>query len=60
MHALLRKLRGLLGTGLTWGAVWAAVIAAIGMVIWVVDPGDIARRAELRGSERRKLLDSES
>lgn len=41
MGALLRKLRGLIGVGLTWGILWAAIIAVIGMVIVVVDPDSI-------------------
>ena len=39
--ALLRKLRGILGTGLTWGAAWAAFFGALGLVISVVDPASI-------------------
>lgn len=41
MGTLLRKLRGLLGLGLTWGILWAILTAAIGVVIWVVDPDSI-------------------
>ncbi len=41
MGALLRKLRGLMGVGLTWGILWATVMAAIGVIIWVVDPDSI-------------------
>jgi hypothetical protein len=41
MGELLRKLRGLMGVGLTWGILWAMVVAAIGVVIGVVDPDSI-------------------
>jgi len=35
---LLRRLRGLLGVGLTWGALWGGIGAAIGFVIGLVRP----------------------
>jgi hypothetical protein len=35
----LRKLRGLLGVGLTWGLLWGAIGAAIGLVVGLLDPG---------------------
>lgn len=38
MSKLLRKLRGLLGVGLTWGTLWAGIGAAIGLVIRLVAP----------------------
>ena len=41
MHGLLRKLRGLLGVGLTWGVLWGLIGFAIGLVIGVVDPDSI-------------------
>ncbi len=41
MSKILRNLRGLLGIGLTWGIVWAAVMIAVGMIIEVVDPDSI-------------------
>lgn len=41
MGVLLRKLRGLIGVGLTWGILWAAITALIGLVIGVVDPDSI-------------------
>ena len=41
MSNILRSLRGLLGIGLTWGIVWAAVMIAVGMIIEVVDPDSI-------------------
>jgi hypothetical protein len=41
MNRLLRKLRGVIGIGLTWGAVWAVISAAIGLVIGVIDPDSI-------------------
>jgi len=37
MNAL-RKLRGLLGVGITWGTLWAGVGAMIGLVIGIVTP----------------------
>lgn len=39
MRQLLRKLRGLLGFGLTWGVAWGAVGAGIGTVIGILNPG---------------------
>lgn len=41
MELWLRKLRGLIGVGLTWGFLWAIIIVAIGAVIWTVDPDSI-------------------
>ena len=38
MNRLVRKLRGLLGVGLTWGAVWSVIGAGIGTVLGVVAP----------------------
>ena len=38
MSELLRKLRGLAGVGLTWGALWAAMGALIGVVAGVFSP----------------------
>lgn len=37
----IRKLRGLLGTGLTWGLGWAIVTAITGLVIGFFDPDSI-------------------
>lgn len=41
MESLLRKLRGMLGVGLTWGVGWAIVMFIIGSIIGVVDPDSI-------------------
>ena len=41
MTTLLRRLRGLLGVGLSWAILWGLVIFAIGTVISIVDPGSI-------------------
>jgi len=38
MNKLLRRIRGLLGVGLTWGALWSAIGAGIGLVIGIVRP----------------------
>jgi len=38
MNRLGRRLRGLLGVGLTWGALWSAIGAGVGLVIGVVSP----------------------
>ena len=35
---LLRKLRGLLGVGITWGTLWAGIGAGIGLVVGIVSP----------------------
>lgn len=40
MSNLIRKLRGVISIGLTWGVVWAAIIATIGVVLWIADPSD--------------------
>lgn len=39
MNPLLRKLRGVMGIGLTWGILWAAIAAAVGLVIRITIPG---------------------
>lgn len=36
---ILRRLRGLLGVGVTWGAMWGAIGAGIGAIIGIVAPG---------------------
>ena len=41
MTSWMRKLRGMLGTGVTWGVGWAIVIFIIGSIIGVVDPDSI-------------------
>jgi hypothetical protein len=41
MRALLRKLRGLLGVGVTWGVLWGLVGAAIGVVATIIDPASV-------------------
>ena len=41
MEEFLKRLRGVLGTAVTWGTVWGAIFAALVMVIWLVDPGSI-------------------
>jgi len=41
MSTLLRKLRGTVGTGLTWATLWAAITASLGMLIAFVDPDSI-------------------
>ena len=38
MKAVLRKLRGLLGVGATWGALWGLIGAGVGVVIGLVRP----------------------
>ena len=38
MGKLLRRLRGLAGVGITWGAMWAGIGAGIGLIIGIVDP----------------------
>lgn len=39
MNQLARRLRGLLGVGLTWGTLWGLIGAAVGYVVGVFDPG---------------------
>ena len=41
MDSLLRKLRGMLGVGLTWSIGWVIVMLIIGSIIGVVDPDSI-------------------
>ena len=41
MTNLFRKLRGMLGTGITWGVGWAMVMFIIGSITGVVDPDSI-------------------
>jgi hypothetical protein len=41
MNSLLRKLRGLLGTGITWAVGWAIVMFLIGNIVLLVDPDSI-------------------
>lgn len=38
---LLRNLRSVLGIGLIWGLLWAALAITVGTLIGVIDPGDI-------------------
>ena len=38
MRHLLKRLRGALGIGLTWGVVWAGLGAALGIVIGIRNP----------------------
>ena len=38
MTRLVRRLRGLLGVGVTWGALWSVIGAGIGLVIGIVAP----------------------
>lgn len=38
MNSFLRRLRGLLGVGLTWGALWSVIGAGVGLVLAVVVP----------------------
>ena len=41
MTPFLRKVRGLVGVGLLWVIVWAAVLGTIGLIIGVADPASI-------------------
>ncbi len=38
MNRFVRRLRGLLGVGLTWGALWSVIGAGVGLVLGVVAP----------------------
>ena len=38
MNRLARRLRGLLGVGVTWGALWSVIGAGVGLVLGVVAP----------------------
>jgi hypothetical protein len=41
MNVPLRMLRNVLGISLTWGILYAALFALIGLVIFIVDPADV-------------------
>ena len=41
MRAFLRKCRGILKMGVTWGIVWAAIFAGISIVVGIIDPDSI-------------------
>jgi hypothetical protein len=41
MDSLLRKLRGMLGVGITWAVGWAIVMFIIGNIVLLVDPDSI-------------------
>jgi hypothetical protein len=41
MTTLLRRLRGMLGTGITWAVGWAIVMFIIGTIIGIADPAAI-------------------
>ena len=38
MRSFLRRVRGALGIGLTWGVAWGAIFATIGLIAWLIDP----------------------
>lgn len=38
MHVMVRRLRGLLGVGITWGVLWATIGTIVGFVLGVVAP----------------------
>ncbi len=41
MRAFLRKCRGVLGIGVTWAVAWAAIFAALSIVVGIIDPDSI-------------------
>jgi len=41
MRTLLRRARGIVGVGLTWGVSWALIGTAVGITIGIVDPDSI-------------------
>ena len=46
MDSLLRKLRGMLGVGLTWGVGWGTLIFILTSIIGVIDPQQIDQGEE--------------
>ncbi len=38
MNRIVRRLRGLLGVGVTWGALWSVIGAGVGLVLGIVAP----------------------
>ena len=47
MDELLRKLRGIIGAGVTWAVGWALVMMLIGIGISIVDPDSIDQGEEI-------------
>jgi hypothetical protein len=41
MNTLFRKLRGMLGVGITWAVGWAIIMFILGTIIGIVDPDSI-------------------
>jgi hypothetical protein len=41
MDGFLRRCRGVLGMGATWGVAWGALFAGLAVVVGLVDPGQI-------------------
>jgi hypothetical protein len=41
MRSFLRKIRGALGIGVTWAVAWAAIFAALSIVVGIFDPASI-------------------
>ncbi|MCI0434518.1 MAG: hypothetical protein L0271_12890 [Gemmatimonadetes bacterium] len=41
MSHLFRRVRGALGLAATWGLVWGAIFAILGVIVGIVDPGSI-------------------
>lgn len=41
MNTLLRRIRGMVGVGLTWAVAYAAVFLTLGVVISIIDPDSI-------------------
>lgn len=41
MKKFLRKCRGILGFGATWGVAWGLIFAALGVIVGIVDPDSI-------------------
>jgi len=46
MESLLRRLRGMLGMGMTWAVGWAIIMFLIGNIVQVVDPESIDQGEE--------------
>ena len=46
MESLLRRLRGMLGMGITWAVGWAIIMFILGNIVQVVDPDSIDQGEE--------------
>ena len=41
MSELVRRIRGMVGLGIMWSALWGTIFAVLGLIAWVVDPSTL-------------------